>query len=612
MKFIKAIFLGIIFAISLATNSIAGVWATNNFVYEPSYGESGTTSYNNFTTGLTRIDTRLGYEIWVGDPNYGTTLQSAITAIGNGQAILHLPRGTYSITSNLTIPTNISLIIERGAVVSIADATTVTIRASFDVGLYQVFSCTGTGRVVFSSGAIKEIYPEWWGAVADDRTDCLSAIQAAVDTGGKVKLSSGIYRLSGTLKFNTLTPNRVQGHLIGQGWNNTTIRFLNTTGPGILINYDSVGMPSLILEGLNLRGPGTQGSADNHGIYLPGGTGKVISDLKIDKCRIMLWGGDDIRLQGPTGPVRIKDCYLYDCGGNGITITADANNVSPQDLTINGGAIQGTIAGGGIFVDGAAGTVSALSIYEVDLELRSTSKKPALYFRNCFGPVILGVTAAHSAATLTFGDAVVYIDDGVIGASFINLLTNAAGGLHNFDFAGSGHNNSIIGGFHYSNPSPSPGLGYFVKISRAARTSILNPSLSKGTYASNHDKVFDSSIYGQGLLIHGVSVIRDPETSDEIIFHPKTFLLAKHTEWNPGTLSPLTATTTTIPIKGAYTNSNVEVFQRSTAGNVHGMLFSAYVSNIDQVTVTIFNGNASNKTFVDPIPLDIYVYVPMQ
>ncbi|MEW6658128.1 MAG: hypothetical protein AB1424_05680 [Thermodesulfobacteriota bacterium] len=175
MKLLRVKFIGTIIALCLVKMAIAGTWAPNNFVYRPSYGESGTTSYNNFTTGLTRIDTRLGYEVWVGDPNYGTTLSAVVAAIGTSKATLHLTRGTYNLTSNLTIPANITLKPERGAIISIADGRALTIRGDLEAGPFQVFSWTGTGTV----RELKQAIPDWF--IDPSSTDDTAGVQKCLD-----------------------------------------------------------------------------------------------------------------------------------------------------------------------------------------------------------------------------------------------------------------------------------------------------------------------------------------------------------------------------------------------------------------------------------------------
>jgi len=96
----------------------------------------------------------------VGDPSYGTTLQSAVTAIGGSQALLKIPAGSWSIGANLTVPANITLKPERGAILSIANGVTLTISGALDAGLYQVFSWTGTGAISLANAKIPYTLPQ--------------------------------------------------------------------------------------------------------------------------------------------------------------------------------------------------------------------------------------------------------------------------------------------------------------------------------------------------------------------------------------------------------------------------------------------------------------------
>jgi hypothetical protein len=207
--------LALIAVLQVALLTVAGTWTPNNFLYEPSQGAKGAVEKNLFDTGLERVDKRLGYEIWVGDPNYGSTLQAAVTAIGGNQTALRIPAGTWTISANFSIPANVTLKPERGAILSIATTTTLTINGTLDAGMYQIFSCTGTGKVVFGGQNIKgtrEVRPEWWGAQGIGGTNSTVAaanalaIQAAIDafpSGGGTVLINGQYAVSSTINLKT-------------------------------------------------------------------------------------------------------------------------------------------------------------------------------------------------------------------------------------------------------------------------------------------------------------------------------------------------------------------------------------------------------------------------
>lgn len=83
----------------------------------------------------------------------------------------------------------------NGGVVNNIDATgSTSINGPFTCGLYQCFD--GAGTVTFGSGAVAEVYPEWWGAVANGATNYTATVQSALDSlpsvGGLCQISDGI------------------------------------------------------------------------------------------------------------------------------------------------------------------------------------------------------------------------------------------------------------------------------------------------------------------------------------------------------------------------------------------------------------------------------------
>ena len=112
-----------------------------------------------------------------------STVNDAITRLGGANATLLFSTGTWTITENLTIPSNVRLYFPFGAVLSVTSGKTLTINGSVDAGFYQIFSGAGT---VSGFGASGPVYPLWWGAVGDSSTDDTTPIQAAFDSGGDV------------------------------------------------------------------------------------------------------------------------------------------------------------------------------------------------------------------------------------------------------------------------------------------------------------------------------------------------------------------------------------------------------------------------------------------
>ena len=157
-----------------------GATTTHGFLYKPPLAARGQIEKNTFDAGLDRVDARLGKEIWVGDPNYGTTFQAAVTAIGSNNVILRVPAGTHNITADLTVPANITLKPERGAVFTIATGKTLTINGGLEAGSYPVFSYSGTGKAMLNGP--QSIVRATWFPGTDIGAQINNAVAACGDT----------------------------------------------------------------------------------------------------------------------------------------------------------------------------------------------------------------------------------------------------------------------------------------------------------------------------------------------------------------------------------------------------------------------------------------------
>lgn len=149
---------------------------------------------------------------WVDASAYGsakndTTITAAMayasTTFGaSDKYSLLIKRGAWTISGNITIPENVQLIFENGAVLNIATGITVTYNGpDIQAPLSQIFSLSGTGVFTFG-GPVKEVYPQWWGAVSGSVDDQYLPFQNALDSGAKsIFMISGSYSILKTLIF---------------------------------------------------------------------------------------------------------------------------------------------------------------------------------------------------------------------------------------------------------------------------------------------------------------------------------------------------------------------------------------------------------------------------
>ena len=116
-----------------------GDYTSKQFFYKPGLGASGAVEKSYFDSGLERVDSRLGQEVWLGDPGYQF---SGITLYKNGinddapyfQAMLGrlgssdpytvvIPKGVYLLNSDVTFTPNIHVVIKKGAYLAPARIT---------------------------------------------------------------------------------------------------------------------------------------------------------------------------------------------------------------------------------------------------------------------------------------------------------------------------------------------------------------------------------------------------------------------------------------------------------------------------------------------------------
>jgi len=245
------------------------------------------------------------------------TIYACILAIGANAGTIVLRNNNpmsattvYTLSTDITIPSNIVIKIENGALLSIDSTKTFTVNGFFSAGLYQVFS--GDGSVSFGTGAIEEVYPEWFGAIANGSTDSSLAIQKAVDaslaSSIRFTFSNGEYYIS--TQINVVSQNGYDSfYLSGQGAGNT--KLYNEVANGSLFRFYSTGgvWKSVIIKDLEVATTTFPASSDV--FYIGAGT---------------LGGG-------------IFNCYLHGTGRTGANEMA-GNAITLENNTVDSGIVK--------------------------------------------------------------------------------------------------------------------------------------------------------------------------------------------------------------------------------------------------------------------------------
>jgi len=196
---------------------------------------------------------------------------------------------TYSFGTSETIPQNIEVVIENGAILAIATGVTLTIDGSFQNGRNSCITLAGTGTVIFDKRFVNYLYPEWWGAIGDDSTNSTTAIQATINCaeamgGCIVDFAATNYR------FTSLTMDDPGVLLQGKGIDATVLKTTSATGNIITIgdtgaNYNaSGGIRDLSLYTTTARTAGYM-------IYIDGCEQGIINNIKIGENEGIAVGG---------------------------------------------------------------------------------------------------------------------------------------------------------------------------------------------------------------------------------------------------------------------------------------------------------------------------------
>jgi len=103
----------------------------------------------------------------------GSDISAILTSMNAIGSAIYIPPGNWPIASNATV--TVPLNVDYGAILTPANGITLTINASVNAGLYQIFSTASGGTI---AGKLKApFYPvEWWGATGNGKAGGSGAI----------------------------------------------------------------------------------------------------------------------------------------------------------------------------------------------------------------------------------------------------------------------------------------------------------------------------------------------------------------------------------------------------------------------------------------------------
>lgn len=291
----------------------------------------------------------------------GETLEYFINAIGASSETIYLRAGTYTLTTSLTVPSNVSLVFAYGAVIG-GDGV-LTVDGPINAGVYQIFNW-GLGSVKFTRGAVKEVFPDWWTQnVTPGTTDMTTAFALAAaalpDRGnGQVtvidlNLISSSIDLTG---YSALTIAGSQQSFESEGSGKISEVIVASDITAFTMDYGAVGSHTSGITFSNLKITGYATSGTSSGIYFD--TSTFWGVILIEKCDIrgFHFGVGSNTASNAIGWLTIIDCNIQS-NYWGVYVKANVlrvvNNRIMQNMyddTIDTTILDDSLSGGGVYL----------------------------------------------------------------------------------------------------------------------------------------------------------------------------------------------------------------------------------------------------------------------
>lgn len=247
--------------------------------------------------------------------DYTAELAAKNAAAVNGGTVYY-PTGTYITNTSLSFPANVRVVMDVGAIISIASTKTLTFIGPLDAGMGQHFA--GAGTVDINPGSVLEINSQWWGAMGngalsvDDTSALNKAFTALNSYGGVLRIPRAVsyYLISDDIGLQT-GDNYV--HIIGDG-----AKFHQATTSS---TYNMFRIRSnMTIEDIELKGYVASGTGGSdvvpqsgygfRGKEIGGGLdGVLFLNCKVWNCSFDGWYIDD---KTGGGHIVLKNCSGWD------------------------------------------------------------------------------------------------------------------------------------------------------------------------------------------------------------------------------------------------------------------------------------------------------------
>lgn len=426
-----------------------------------------------------------------------TVIAAAQTACGSAGEVF-FPAGTYLINTNLRFTSAVRL--APGAVFKPANAVTVTFAGRLTALPLTCFDTSLGGSFTFGV-SVPELYPEWWGAKADNTTDCAPGLQAAINAsaaaGTAVRVGSGYYQINSTI-------------VDANGASVT----LHTAGPDKTVFTWNGAIGGTVFHWTKDRG------AVYGGFQVKGRTAGLNYNFTAwhnDNCsrwyvENVWWVSADIACQVTTGYGNtFVGCNIFDANTRGINLLSGANSNQFYMKGCTGRNIAGSE---GIHIEGTANVITGGELTAFDLNVHQVSG-PNNELHSWFNesPVTNAIQVeAGTLITDTFTGYRVVVAEGA-------LLVQTGGALG-------------VGGINIqrNHRVPVRGLTAYYPMQEGSGTTLVDHS-GNGRHATLTAPTWTTDVYGSGVQFDSTGKIAIPAAAFTYNQPWSIAILLRNTAW---------------------------------------------------------------------------------